>query len=43
MLRDERPVVFGDGGQSRDFTYVDNAVLANLLAAAVPVPVNGRK
>lgn len=36
MLRGERPVVFGDGRQSRDFTYVDNAVAANLLAAAAP-------
>ncbi|MBI2964512.1 MAG: NAD-dependent epimerase/dehydratase family protein [Deltaproteobacteria bacterium] len=36
MLRDERPVVFGDGKQSRDFTYVDNAVRANLLAASAP-------
>lgn len=30
----ERPVIFGDGQQSRDFTYVDNVVEANLLAAA---------
>jgi UDP-N-acetylglucosamine/UDP-N-acetyl-alpha-D-glucosaminouronate 4-epimerase len=36
VLRGERPVVFGDGRQSRDFTYVDNAVRANLLAAAAP-------
>ena len=26
------PTIFGDGGQTRDFTYVDNAVLANILA-----------
>jgi len=32
MLRGEQPTVFGDGEQSRDFTYVDNAVEANLLA-----------
>jgi UDP-glucose 4-epimerase len=32
-LEDRRPVVFGDGEQSRDFTYIDNAVEANLLAA----------
>jgi nucleoside-diphosphate-sugar epimerase len=32
MLRDEPPTVFGDGQQSRDFTYVDNVVEANLLA-----------
>jgi UDP-glucose 4-epimerase len=31
-----RPVVYGDGRQSRDFTYVANAVHANLLAAACP-------
>jgi nucleoside-diphosphate-sugar epimerase len=34
FLRRERPCVFGDGQQSRDFTYVDNVVNANLLAAA---------
>lgn len=33
FLRRERPSVFGDGHQSRDFTYVDNVVEANLLAA----------
>jgi nucleoside-diphosphate-sugar epimerase len=33
FLADEAPVVYGDGEQSRDFTYVDNAVDANLLAA----------
>ena len=31
-LRGIRPVVYGDGEQSRDFTYVDNVVEANLLA-----------
>ena len=31
-LRGERPIIFGDGQQSRDFTYVDNVVDANLLA-----------
>ena len=36
MLRGEPPVVFGDGTQSRDFTYIDNAVEANLLAAKAP-------
>src|SRR3954467_14820574 len=30
----ERPVVYGDGEQSRDFTYVDNVVSANLAAAS---------
>ncbi len=33
FLDGERPVVYGDGEQSRDFTYVDNAVDANVLAA----------
>lgn len=36
MLRNERPTIFGDGEQSRDFTYIDNAVDANLLAASAP-------
>jgi len=36
MLRGEQPTIFGDGGQSRDFTYIDNAVDANLLAAKAP-------
>jgi UDP-glucose 4-epimerase len=31
-IQDEQPVVFGDGSQSRDFTYIDNVVHANLLA-----------
>jgi UDP-glucose 4-epimerase len=36
MLRCEQPTIFGGGGQSRDFTYIDNAVSANLLAAHAP-------
>jgi nucleoside-diphosphate-sugar epimerase len=36
ILRRQRPVVFGDGNQTRDFTYVDNVVEANLRAAASP-------
>jgi UDP-glucose 4-epimerase len=36
MMRGEQPVIFGDGEQGRDFTYVENAVQANLLAAAAP-------
>lgn len=33
MLKDKSPTIYGDGEQSRDFTYVDNVVEANLLAA----------
>ncbi len=33
ILQDRPPTVYGDGEQSRDFTYVDNVVRANLLAA----------
>ncbi len=33
ILKGRRPTVYGDGEQSRDFTYVDNVVEANLLAA----------
>ena len=36
MLRGEQPTIFGDGEQSRDFTYIDNAVEANLLACKAP-------
>jgi len=36
MLRGEQPTIFGDGAQSRDFTYVENAVEANLLACSAP-------
>ncbi len=36
LLGDERPVIFGDGEQSRDFTYIENVVAANLSAASAP-------
>jgi len=36
MLRGEQPTIFGDGETSRDFTFIDNAVSANLLACAAP-------
>jgi nucleoside-diphosphate-sugar epimerase len=36
MLRGERPTIFGDGEQARDFTYIDNVVSANLLACHAP-------
>jgi nucleoside-diphosphate-sugar epimerase len=34
LLSNERPVIYGDGEQSRDFTYIDNVVAANLNAAS---------
>jgi UDP-glucose 4-epimerase len=36
MLAGEQVTIYGDGEQSRDFTYIDNVVHANLLAAAAP-------
>ena len=43
MLAGEQPTIYGDGEQSRDFTYIENVVSANLLAAAAPAEkVSGR-
>ncbi len=43
MLAGDQPTIYGDGGQSRDFTYIENVVKANLLAAAAPAEkVSGR-
>lgn len=43
MLAGGQPTIYGDGEQSRDFTYIDNVVDANLLAAAAPAEsVSGR-
>jgi UDP-glucose 4-epimerase len=39
LLTGERPIVFGDGQQTRDFTYIENVVRANLLAATAPEAV----
>src|SRR5271169_1904891 len=36
MLRGEQPTIFGDGETSRDFTFIENAVSANLLACSAP-------
>ena len=41
FLEQEPPVVYGDGEQTRDFTYVDNAVQANLLACESPSVAGG--
>ncbi len=35
ILRGQQPTVFGDGEQTRDFTYIDNVVHANILAMEV--------
>ncbi len=42
MTRRETPTIFGDGSTSRDFTYIDNVVSANLLAARSTGKVSGR-
>jgi nucleoside-diphosphate-sugar epimerase len=43
MLRGERPTIYGDGEQGRDFTYIDNVVSANFLAmTAAAEKVAGR-
>jgi UDP-N-acetylglucosamine/UDP-N-acetyl-alpha-D-glucosaminouronate 4-epimerase len=36
MLRGEPPIIYGDGEQSRDFSYIENVVSANLLASTAP-------
>jgi nucleoside-diphosphate-sugar epimerase len=43
LLAGEQPTIYGDGEQSRDFTFIENVVEANLLAAAAPAEkVSGR-
>ncbi len=42
MLKGEQPAIYGDGEQSRDFTYIDNAVEANLLACNAPKSAAGQ-
>lgn len=41
IIAGKPPTIFGDGLQSRDFTFVDNAVHANLLAARSAKPIGG--
>ncbi|MGH1366161.1 MAG: SDR family oxidoreductase [Calditrichia bacterium] len=38
ILRDESPVIYGDGEQSRDFTYIQNTIEANIRATEVDCP-----
>jgi len=42
VLERRAPTIFGDGGTSRDFTYVEDVVALNLLAAQAPAQVSGR-
>jgi UDP-glucose 4-epimerase len=41
VLRRENPVIYGDGLQTRDFTYIDNVVEANLKALVAPPGAGG--
>src|SRR5581483_3622779 len=36
MLKGQQPTIYGDGEQSRDFTYIENVIQANLLACTAP-------
>lgn len=42
LQRGESPVIFGDGTQSRDFTYIDNAIQANIKALVAPENSTGK-
>ncbi|MGB2664844.1 MAG: SDR family oxidoreductase [Candidatus Acidiferrum sp.] len=41
FLEDQQPVIYGDGEQTRDFTFVENAVQVNLLACEAPSGTSG--
>ena len=41
MQSGEKPTIYGDGLQSRDFTFIDNVVYANLLAVGIDKPETG--
>ena len=40
-MNDEQPIIHGDGKQSRDFTYIENVIEANLKACLAPKEVAG--
>ena len=42
LLSERTPVIYGDGQQTRDFTYVENAVHANMLALEAVQPLGGQ-
>lgn len=42
LLAGQQPTIHGDGLQSRDFTYVDNVIQANLLACLAPKEASGQ-
>ncbi|MBE6372985.1 MAG: SDR family oxidoreductase [Lentisphaerae bacterium] len=42
LLKGERPVIHGDGRQSRDFTYIENVIEANLKACLAPDEAAGQ-
>jgi UDP-N-acetylglucosamine 4-epimerase len=42
LLNDEQPTINGDGKQSRDFTYIDNVIEANLKACLAPSEFGGK-
>jgi UDP-glucose 4-epimerase len=41
LAQGQRPIIYGDGSQTRDFTYVENVVAANLAALRYPRPLAG--
>ena len=41
LMNDERPTIYGDGKQSRDFTYIENVIEANLKACLAPDEAGG--
>lgn len=42
LLEDEQPLIHGDGTQSRDFTYIENVIEANMKAALAPKEAAGQ-